>query len=266
MLNAIIKELETKPFDIARLGLRGATGISLFFFLYARHTDKEEYEERACTLLEKVLENTASLTSHSYAQGIAGVGNTVRFLLTESFVEADSTDFFNDIDKIIRTELKKEMPVAFGFESGITGLGHYALQSAENTETIRLTVEHLLSAFRVSEYQPHCVSPLFLFPSEILQDVKLFLLQIKDKPEFSNPISSLHKAIETFEKNNAVLQSNCPEYFTLQALRAAELNRDLEKIHTLLPVIASESSDIVLQGLACMSLENPALPAWWKLY
>jgi hypothetical protein len=266
-LNDIVKKVELLPFDAAHLGLKGGSmGIVLFFFLYARIANEETYEDKAYTLLEKVIDNISSDTPLSYSLGVAGIGGAIHFLLQENFVEASSPDLLEDIDKITERKLNKDMPVDLGFETGIIGLCHYLLQRSENTDAPQTTLEHLLSGFGLSEHRTHCIDPLFLFPSEILEDLKIFLLHLKERKVFSKQISLLDKAVEDFEKNNIVLQSNCQEYFMLQALRKAGLKKDVKNIRESLSDIANMSTDIILQGLSRMSIENPALPAWWKLF
>jgi DNA-directed RNA polymerase sigma subunit (sigma70/sigma32) len=110
------------------------------------------------------------------------------------------------------------------------------------------------------------IDPVFLFPSEILRDVKLFLSEVNNLEEVSEQIAALNQHIEDFEKNMSILQSNCPDYTIIQQLRKMETCGDKKKIKSLLATVAEESPDVVLRGLAFMSLQKPTLPHWWKLF
>lgn len=242
---------------------KGLMGVVLYFLYYQRFTGNKRYEETAFNLLENILSGVSVNQYFDYATGIVGIGNTLLFLKEEGFMDMDSNDFFNDLDTIVLRKLKSAIVVNFSHDTGIIGLCHYAIHRPIQMEAIQQAFHHLIKGF---EKKICDIDPVFLFPSEILEDIKLFLLEITPVEEISEQITAIHQRIERFESHHSILQSNCPDYRTIQQLREAEICHNPKEIQFLLAEIANESSDVVLRGLAAMSREELSLPSWWKLF
>ena len=131
-------------------------------------------------------------------------------------------------------------------------------------EAIEITIEQLCCGIRAKGYKRCPIKPLFLFPSEVLRDIKIFLLKISN--DFSSPQKKiLENGILKFELTNILLQSNCPEYNLLQDLRESEILDDRQTIELILKSISTSFSNLIIKGLSIMSLEDKTLPSWWKL-
>jgi len=270
-IDTILKVVEARASRLLHLGLKGGrVGVILFYFYYYRFTKNKSYEDKAFDSLKQVLSKiiadldyikrfSSKLPVNNNIIGLVEMGNTLLFLIEKEFVAVDFHDFFDDLDQLVLQRLNVPIAIDFSHETGLIGLCRYALHRPIKAESIKLTVNQLIKGFEKKLYD---IDPVFLFPSEVLQDVKLFLSEV-GKPE---EITALRQHIEDFENNRTILQSRCPVYTVMQQLREAEICGDKKKIKGILTIVANESPDVVLQGLALMNLEKPTLPAWWKLF
>jgi len=267
MISDIIKELESLAGKSSDLGLKnnGLTGISLFLFYYARFTGYEQYMELANDLLEKVITNAPNhYMSYYSAPEFANIGRTVEFLATEKFLDIEADEFARFFEEPLMHRLRVDLGIDFGFCTGTTGMCDFFLNKMNNQEALDITFGHIYSGLKVKGYPKHPVKPLFLFPSEILCDVKIFFLKLEKMDIFIPQKDLLYDAIRKIESKK-ILHSNCHEYYILQDLREAEIMEDKQKIQSTLETIVASSSNLVFKGLSCMSLEDNSLPAWWKL-
>jgi hypothetical protein len=266
MISNIAKELEILAAKPHGLGLRngGLTGISLFFFHYARFTGDERYVELANDSIEKAISIASRYMSYYSASEFANIGRTVELLANEKFIEIEADEFAGYFGEPLMRRLRDDMGIDFGFCTGTTGICDFFLNKANNQEVLDITFEHIYSGLRVKGYSKHPVEPLFLFPSEILRDVKIFFLKM-EKLNIAIPYKELlEQAIRKLESKK-ILHSNCHEYYVFQDLREVGILENKQRIQSLLEEVATNSSDLAFKGLAALSLENMDLPAWWKL-
>jgi len=260
----ISKNLETLSFKPLGLGLNGLMGISLFFFYYARFSKNEQYSELADNLLEKVLAKVPYNVTYFFSAEFVDIGRTISFLANEKFLEVETNEFTGYFEEPLILRMRQDVGTNFSFYTGITGICDFFLNRKNQEEALDIIIRHLCSGLRVKGYPKHPIEPLFLFPSEVLRDVKIFLFKLK-KEGISFPQKELlNDAIRKFEFKK-VLHSNCPEYSVLQDLREAEIISDQQKIQSSLETVATTSSDLIFKGLASLSLADNSLPAWWKL-
>ena len=239
-------------------------GVSLFFFFYARFRNNENFAKFANSLLESVLSKVHYYNNFHFYPLIADLGRTINLLSSEEFFEIDDSEFTGYFEETLLLFLRKDVVFDFGFCTGITGICDFFLNRTNRQEALDTTLQHIYSGLRVKAYPKHPVESLFLFPSEILRDLKIFFLKL-EKANIPFPQKDLlENAIRSFESKK-ILHSNCHDYYILQDLREAEIMSDQIKIQSLLKIIASQSSDLVFKGLACLSLEDNSLPTWWKL-
>ena len=263
-IDDILTQVEKMASNPSVLGLKkGAMGAVLFLLYYQRFTKSEQYEEITFDLLENILSKKSVNDSFDYASGVSGIARTLLFLIKEEFIDVDSRDFFDDLDKMVLSKLQSDIVINFSHDTGIIGLCRYALHRPVKMEAVHHTLYHLTKGFDKEMYG---VDPVFLFPSEILQDIKLFLLEIDNLKAISEQISTLNKTIEHFEGNHPILASNCPDYVIIQQIREAGIRDDRQQIKCLLTAVVNRSTDPVLQGLSYMSLKKSSLPPWWKLF
>jgi len=266
-ISKITGELEMIAAKPTALGLRdnGLAGITLFFFVYARHNNDAEYEEFAKKLLDRCLVNVNKNNSrYDLASQFVEMGRIINLLAEEKYIEVEPSEFSLLFEKPLISHLRNNIGVDFGFQTGIIGLCDFFLGKSEEQEALDITLGHIYSGLGVSGYPTHPIKSVFLFPSEILRDVKIFLLKLEKLN-----VTILHKelmeqAIRKLESKK-ILQSNCPEYNILQDLREAEIMDDKKKIQSPMKIITTSSLDLIFKGLACMSQENERLSNWQKL-
>jgi len=185
-LEEIAKKIEEKATTQGAIGLKdGTMGFVLFFMFYQRFTGNDRYEKITFELLEDTLSKVSFNNSFDYANGIVGIGNTILFLAEEKFVDFDSSDFFNDLDKMVFKKLQSDIVVNFSHDTGITGLCRYAIHRPVKTDAIQHTLNQITKGFEKSICN---ISPIFLFPSEILPDIKLLLLEISNIIDFQEQL------------------------------------------------------------------------------
>ena len=103
----------------------GKTCIAVFFFHYARHTGNKLYRNYAFDLIEAIQEQITDSLSAQYNVGLAGIGAGFAYLLQNGFIEAEDSDFFEEVDdQMYRIALYKPYP-DLGLKEGLTGWGRY---------------------------------------------------------------------------------------------------------------------------------------------
>jgi len=266
-ISKIANELKIITAKPTALGLRdyGLAGFTLFFFVYARHNNDAEYEEFAKKLLDRCLVNVNKNNSrYDLASQFVEMGRIIKLLAEEKYIEIEPAEFSLLFEKPLMSHLRNNAGVDFGFQTGIVGICDFFLKTSDEQEALEITLRHIYSGLGVKGYPEHPIDPLFLFPSEILRDVKIFFLKLEKLNILIPQKEDLQQALHKIESKR-ILQSNCPEYNILQDLREAEIMKDRKKIQSSMQTIALSSSNLTIKGLACMSLEDKTLSNWWIL-
>jgi len=268
-LNKIVKELEESDLAALHPGLHGGLmGLSLFFFYYSRFHSNAAYEDFAYGILETVLTKIENnVVASNYAYGLSGIGSCIDFLSKEKFVELDSEDYFEDLDNRIIESIELSPVLDYSFQTGLMGRCNYFLLHPGNktNEVLQITLDQICSGFAMPDFPKHPIETVFLMPSEILQDIKLFLRKIEKLKLHDEQINLLKSHIENFEKKHTVLQSNCFEYYKMQYLRETVGFENKPVSKDLLDNYVTYLSDKAIQGLTIMYYEKPALSNVWKI-
>ena len=232
----LIKEIarSLKAMDYSMMSINGREkkymDIVLFFYYYSRYASDEQSEEFAGNLFEKVLSSPNIGRNFFYSTGLAGIGSNLLLLVKEGFVEFDSDDVFLQIDDLITKIAKKYIRYDYSFSTGLTGLCHYILERKLYSDVIHAVLNRLISSFSTLNFQRSPISPMFLYPSEVLEDVVLFAFLIEKENLFPEQVLKLRSCIETFKQNNKIFQSNCPEYGIIQQIRKARIENNKQEI------------------------------------
>ena len=266
-IDEIVHSLKSKdyslPFIVGRE--KKCIDIALFFFYYARYSSDEQSEEYAYNLIEKVLSSPYWGRNIFYSTGLTGIGSCLIFLEKEKFVEIDADDVFLGIDDNMAKVIKNYILYNYSFSTGLIGLCHYMIERQKYPEVIHIALDKLIKSFTPSDNKRMQINPVFLYPSEILEDLKLFVSTVEKEKMFPDFTHQLRNDIELFELNKDILQSNCNEYKIIQQIRKAKIENNMQEIPSLLQSLIETTSDIVLKGLSYMYLKNPTLPTWWTL-
>ncbi len=273
-LNKIVADLE-KSTNLASLELGlydgGLMGLSLFFFYYSRFASNEKYENLAYEILEIALNKINADTINTiHPRYLVQVGNCIDFLSKEQFIEIEP-DFFEDIENMIYDYMQyiiENEALNFSFHEGLIGQCNYFIlhRGSKTEEVIKITLDQICSAFAIPGFPKHSVETVFLMPSETLQDVKFFLRKVERLKIYEEQISLLKSHIDDFEKKHTILQSNCPEYYSIQYFRefVGFENKILSK--NMLDSHAVYLEDKAIWGLTYMYYEKSDLPNIWKIF
>jgi lantibiotic modifying enzyme len=129
-ISDIAKELETLYVNPPYLGVKnnGLTGISLFFFYYARFTGDERYMELANDALERIVNSAPYYMSYSFASNLADLGRIIDLLASEKFTEVEAGEFTEYFDAPLMRRLRKDIGIDFGFCTGTIGICDFFLK------------------------------------------------------------------------------------------------------------------------------------------
>lgn len=111
--------------------LNGKMGISIFFYHVARKTGNTIYEDYAGELIDEIYEDINLSTPLDFANGLAGIGWGIEYLVQNHFIEADTDDVLGEIDKRLMP-LILILPPSLGLCEGVIGLGAYLLKRIQN--------------------------------------------------------------------------------------------------------------------------------------
>ena len=79
----------------------GEMGLVLFFLRYARYTQNDLYMDSAYNLMEKIQHRIHRDTPTNYKQGLAGIGAGIEYLVQNKFIEANTDEILEEMDKRI---------------------------------------------------------------------------------------------------------------------------------------------------------------------
>lgn len=123
------------PF-ISDIGLlHGKMGFTLFFFHYARLSGDRFYQQFAEHLLDDIFNNLREESPVCFGEGLMGIAWGVAYLLENGFVEGDSNEILEDIDKKIITQVAIDTD-DLSLNSGLEGILWYTSVRREAWESL----------------------------------------------------------------------------------------------------------------------------------
>ena len=103
---------------------KGKMGMSVFFFLLSRHTANRWYEEFAGELLDDVCNGLSQYCSVTFNEGLCGIGWAIEFLKKEGFVEGDTDEILDEVDKkVMERDVRRITDISL--ETGLAGIAAY---------------------------------------------------------------------------------------------------------------------------------------------
>ena len=112
----------------------GKAGMSLFFFLLSRHTGNRWYEEFAGELLDDVCSNLSQHCPATFADGLCGIGWAVEFLKKEGFIEGDTDEILEEVDRQVMERDVRRITDA-SLETGLAGIVAYVRSRLKSQRT-----------------------------------------------------------------------------------------------------------------------------------
>ena len=128
---------ENMPDDVGLL--TGKTGIALFFFHLARGTGNNVYEDYAAELIDRILESLHQVKTVTYANGLAGFGAGISYLIKQQFIEGDADKVLKGIDNIIQRHTPYYLNATSETGDGKIGLGKYYTERLTNKTGLTVT-------------------------------------------------------------------------------------------------------------------------------
>lgn len=104
----------------------GKMGLILFFVHYFRHTGQQVYDDTADELMIELQEGIHTELPVGFAFGLSGVGWGIEYLIQNGFVDVDSLEICEEIDKMIMENDPLKI-TDYSLDNGLEGILHYVL-------------------------------------------------------------------------------------------------------------------------------------------
>ena len=109
------------------LGLyHGKMGLILFFAHYFRITNNIVFDDTADELMDELKEEIYKELPIGFASGLSGIGWGIEYLIQNGFVDVDSLEACEEIDKKIMEKDPRRIQ-DYSVETGLGGVLHYVL-------------------------------------------------------------------------------------------------------------------------------------------
>jgi hypothetical protein len=153
-LDLITKELKSNRDLVTCPGLFfGKMGLAIYFFNYARFSQKKYFEDTAFELIEAIRSVINDNTPVDYCTGLSGIGAGIEYLAQNGFIKAQVDAILKDIDSKIFQSIVYTDSSDLSLQTGLSGLGRYLLfrvnspmSSLEKKESLtnRMLLVHLI--------------------------------------------------------------------------------------------------------------------------
>ncbi|MDR1719571.1 MAG: hypothetical protein LBR67_05545 [Dysgonamonadaceae bacterium] len=220
-LQKIANTLVLYSYHITGNGLHdGKMGIILFLYRYADYSNCKYYSEIADDMLDKVLRSIAT-TSPCFENGLAGIGLVVNCLIRKGYVDGDSNEVLQDVDKKIFSDYKCNP------HTSLLGKGIYLLERLKDNKTNVDYIQH------IDECLDSCDKGLSIFQDAVslyhINSVLIFLMRIKKYKHNKEKAVSIkknllvllekilnHKTNQTFDKADLYIFERVLKEFELE--------------------------------------------------
>ena len=132
LLKRIARSLMLHSSFLSNIGLlNGKTGISIFFYHYARHTGKRIYDDFAGELLDEIYTEIHANSPVNFKDGLCGIGWGIEYLIRNQFIEGNPDKVLADLDKqIVERDVRRISDDSL--ETGLAGIACYVISRMEN--------------------------------------------------------------------------------------------------------------------------------------
>ena len=128
VLKHIAERLMQQSVAVSNPGLlHGKMGLAVFFLHYARYTGDSLFEDHAMVLLDNIQEQLRYRHDIDYASGLAGIGAGIEYLVQNSFIEGNTHEILEEVDKAIFNATISDDHTDAGLLTGLTDAGRYLL-------------------------------------------------------------------------------------------------------------------------------------------
>ncbi|MDR0574375.1 MAG: hypothetical protein LBG96_10175, partial [Tannerella sp.] len=132
LLQRIARYLMLHGSFIDNIGLlNGKMGIAIFFYHYSRYTGKNIYDDFAGELIDEIYNEIHVNTPCDFKDGLCGIGWGMEYLIRNNFVNADSDEVLEDLDKRIMERDVRRI-TDYSLETGLKGIACYVIERRKN--------------------------------------------------------------------------------------------------------------------------------------
>lgn len=111
--------------------LNGKIGISIFFYHYARYTERKIYNLFADELIDEIYSEINKKVSCSFEDGLCGIAWGIEYLIKNNFVGANADEVLGELDKqIVEWDVRRISD--YSLQTGLTGIACYVISRIEN--------------------------------------------------------------------------------------------------------------------------------------
>lgn len=111
--------------------LHGKMGGVIFFYNYAKHSQKDYYEKIAEYLFDNLTGCLFNHTRIDFEHGLCGIGWGIEYLIQNQFIAGNSDEILEDIDrKIMEKDIRRISD--FSFATGLEGILYYIITRLES--------------------------------------------------------------------------------------------------------------------------------------
>jgi hypothetical protein len=172
--------------------LGGKTGVSVFFYHYARYTGKKIYNLFADELIDEIYKEIHRDLSCSFRDGLCGIAWGIGYLIKNSFVEANADDVLEELDRRI-VEWDVRQISDYSLQTGLMGIACYVIGRMENKKHGNI-----------------CISENYI--SDLIQS-------LAKKQEYKKEIPLLINLLETIVNKERILLPYNPVFAIVDKIR-----------------------------------------------
>ncbi len=142
-ISIILKDAYKNDLEIGIFS--GISGISLFFFYYAKYLNDDSYSDIGVEIITECIDRiNKDYTYPTYCSGIAGAGWVLDHLEEEAFIELNTDDILGDLDTYLFNVMLKDLKDNnYDFLHGAIGYGYYFLKRFKNTKSTKLKARYV---------------------------------------------------------------------------------------------------------------------------
>lgn len=156
--------------------IEGKMGATLFYYELSRFTGIKTYNDMADNLLDEVFGSIGSVESNDIAQGLAGIGWGINYLINHSFVDAS-----DDTLTVLESHLLSEGAVNFNINFSILSPAIYLLSKPEGTLTLRNYDGWVSRLLNTCNYYCLSIYDNKKKPLDLINSMLYFLIELKEQ-------------------------------------------------------------------------------------
>jgi len=206
-------------------------------------------------------------TPWEYASGLAGIGSSISYLISNGFIEADENEILSDFDALFVQNVYYGKHLDITRNTGIIGIGCYFQNRISNKSDddaigvqlkyVLLLIQDILFALLGMEGYTYPFAHKKTISAQEIKDCKRFLLKMTQTglcPELTSKALSIVDKLASNEEDVLIMLEQLTPYDTPDV-----------KIPYLQQLSQKHDNPIVKQ-LAELHLQDLSLPPWWVLF